>query len=87
MADTPADSGTMSAGGSRPQLMRVLSDIPDVKTKSGTLGTSANLVNSIVGAGIIAIPFAMRESGLVMGMLLLALVSWLTGKVEKETGE
>lgn len=53
-------------------------DAPIVKT--GILGTSSNLVNSIVGAGIIGIPFAIRESGLVVGVLLLVLVAAATDK-------
>jgi len=37
-------------------------------------------MNSIVGAGIIGIPYALRESGLIAGLLLLALVGYLTDK-------
>lgn len=37
-------------------------------------------MNSIVGAGIIGIPYALRESGLVAGLLLLVLVAYLTDK-------
>jgi Transmembrane amino acid transporter protein len=48
--------------------------------KTGIFGTSSNLVNSIVGAGIIGIPYAFRQSGLIVGMLLLLLVACLTGK-------
>ncbi len=48
--------------------------------QSGIAGASANLVNSIVGAGIIGIPYALRESGVIAGLLLLALVSYLTDK-------
>ncbi len=48
--------------------------------QSGIPGASANLVNSIVGAGIIGIPYALRESGLLAGIFLLFLVSYLTDK-------
>ena len=41
-----------------------------------------NLINSIVGAGIIGIPYAFSQSGLVTGLFLLVLVSYLTGKFE-----
>jgi Transmembrane amino acid transporter protein len=47
---------------------------------TGLVGTSANLVNTIVGAGIIGIPFAVEQSGLVVGLFLLLLVSWMTAK-------
>lgn len=53
-------------------------DTPVVKT--GVAGASSNLVNAIVGAGIIGIPFAIKESGLVMGVLLLVLVGVFTEK-------
>jgi hypothetical protein len=50
------------------------------KNKSSILGASSNLVNSIVGAGIIGIPYALRMSGLISGVFLLLLVSVLTDK-------
>jgi hypothetical protein len=49
------------------------------KKKSGIFGASSNLVNSIVGAGIIGIPYALRQCGLVAGVFLLVLVAYLTG--------
>lgn len=48
--------------------------------KTGIFGTSTNLVNTIVGAGIIGIPFAIRECGLVVGVFLLIFVGILTEK-------
>lgn len=48
--------------------------------KSGIGGASANLVNSIVGAGIIGIPYALKQSGLLAGIILLVLVAYLTDK-------
>lgn len=65
---------------SRPPPKRVLSDIPEPITKSGSSGAATNLVNAIVGSGIIGIPFMIRESGLVVGLLLLLLVSYLAGE-------
>ena len=50
------------------------------KKKSSIMGASSNLVNSIVGAGIIGIPYALRMSGLWAGVLLLILVAILTDK-------
>eukprot|EP00753_Platysulcus_tardus_P017388 PLAT6389.6.p1 GENE.PLAT6389.6~~PLAT6389.6.p1 ORF type:complete len:475 (+),score=157.24 PLAT6389.6:41-1426(+) len=44
---------------------------------SGLLGASFNFINSIVGAGIIGLPFALRHSGLWLGILLLFLVAFL----------
>ena len=39
--------------------------------KSSKAGAIFNFVNSIIGAGIIGIPFAIRDCGLIMGVLLL----------------
>ena len=41
--------------------------------KSTLIGCTANLITAIVGAGIIGIPFALRETGLVAGILLILL--------------
>jgi solute carrier family 38 (sodium-coupled neutral amino acid transporter), member 11 len=63
----------------RPLRSQVSSiDAPVVKT--GVAGASSNLVNAIVGAGIIGIPFAIKESGLVVGVLLLVVVGVFTEK-------
>ncbi len=48
--------------------------------KSGIFGTSSNLVNSSVGAGIIGIPYAFKQTGLVAGVVLLSLVAYMSGK-------
>jgi len=34
-------------------------------------GASSNFINSIIGAGIIGLPFAMKEAGTVLGSILL----------------
>jgi hypothetical protein len=39
--------------------------------KSTLVGCTANLITAIVGAGIIGIPYAMKETGLVAGILLI----------------
>ena len=48
--------------------------------KSTLLGCTANLVNAIVGSGIVGIPFAIREAGFVAGILLVVLCAILTEK-------
>eukprot|EP00516_Mucochytrium_quahogii_P009122 CAMPEP_0203775284 /NCGR_PEP_ID=MMETSP0099_2-20121227/5965_1 /ASSEMBLY_ACC=CAM_ASM_000209 /TAXON_ID=96639 /ORGANISM=" , Strain NY0313808BC1" /LENGTH=492 /DNA_ID=CAMNT_0050673883 /DNA_START=110 /DNA_END=1588 /DNA_ORIENTATION=+ len=45
---------------------------------SGRLGASFNFINSIVGAGIIGLPFAVRECGFFMGLFMLLFVAVLT---------
>jgi sodium-coupled neutral amino acid transporter 11 len=59
---------------------RQISNVSKPKRLSGIAGASSNLVNSIVGAGIIGIPYALKESGLIAGILLLCLVAYCTGK-------
>ena len=63
-----------------PLYMRQVSNISMPKSKTSIFGTSANLVNSIVGAGIIGIPYAIAKSGFVIGILLLLLVGYMTDK-------
>lgn len=70
-------ASTLSGG--RPPK-RQISNISLPKKKSDIAGACSNLVNSIVGAGIIGIPFALKESGLVTGVILLIAVSYFTGK-------
>lgn len=41
--------------------------------KSTLVGCTANLITAIVGAGIVGIPYAMKETGLVAGTLLILL--------------
>lgn len=58
---------------------RQVSNLSLPEKKSQIPGTASNLVNSIVGAGIIGMPFALRQSGIIAGVLLLILVSYFTG--------
>ena len=67
-------------GNVSPPLHQLDSMLSLPKEKSGIPGASFNLVNSIVGAGIIGMPYAFRQSGLITGMVLLALVGFLTGE-------
>mmetsp|Transcript_46334 Transcript_46334/g.69917 ORF Transcript_46334/g.69917 Transcript_46334/m.69917 type:complete len:506 (-) Transcript_46334:196-1713(-) len=48
--------------------------------RTGVFGTTANLVNNIVGAGIIGMPYAVRQSGLVAGIVLVIVVGLLMDK-------
>jgi hypothetical protein len=53
-------------------------DVPE--TKSSVIGTTANLINCIVGAGIIGIPYAMNQTGILAGIILIIAVAALTDK-------
>jgi sodium-coupled neutral amino acid transporter 11 len=51
-----------------------------VEHKSSISGATSNLVNAIIGAGIVGIPFAIRETGLIAGVVLVVLCAFLTDK-------
>jgi solute carrier family 38 (sodium-coupled neutral amino acid transporter), member 11 len=53
-------------------------DAPVNEHKNPLSGTAANLINAIVGCGIVGIPYAIRQSGLVSGILLILLCAKLT---------
>lgn len=42
------------------------------------LAASFNFINSIVGAGIIGMPLALREAGFGFGIMLIIMVGWIT---------
>ena len=50
----------------------------NLENKSSILAASFNFINSIVGAGIIGLPFALYECGFVSGVLALLTVGCLT---------
>lgn len=52
----------------------------DKEHKSTIIGAVSNIVNVIAGAGIVGIPFALRESGLVAGIILILLCAAITEK-------
>jgi sodium-coupled neutral amino acid transporter 11 len=55
--------------------------VSGVKEDKATLvGTSANLVTAIIGAGIAGIPFAFKETGMITGVFLVILCAVLTLK-------
>ena len=47
--------------------------------RSGVFGTFANLSNSIIGGGIVSIPYAVQNCGFLSGMFLLVAVAMLAG--------
>jgi len=48
--------------------------------KSNLVGCTANLVNAIVGSGIVGIPFAIYQAGFVAGVILVLLCAVITEK-------
>jgi solute carrier family 38 (sodium-coupled neutral amino acid transporter), member 11 len=64
-------------GGTR-RIVQKEEDITE--TKSSMVGTASNLINAIVGCGIVGIPFAIRQSGFGAGVLLILFVALVTEK-------
>lgn len=78
MGAMEVDQVSTPSGGNAPK--RQISNLSLPKKKSDISGACSNLVNSIVGAGIVGIPFAIKEAGFVAGVILLVLVSYFTDK-------
>ena len=49
-----------------------------IEHKSTVVGCASNLVNAIVGSGIVGLPFAIQESGFVPGVVLVVFCALLT---------
>lgn len=75
--------GTNPAAGQAPSVLSTFSSassddsVSDV-TMTQFLGAVANLCSATLGAGILALPFAMYQSGLIFGVLLLLVGGWAT---------
>jgi hypothetical protein len=78
--DAPDDGeGARNEEGTSPSTQSHSSPNGTKKEKeSGILGASFNVINSIVGAGMIGVPAALREAGFVTGVFLLVLVALVT---------
>jgi sodium-coupled neutral amino acid transporter 11 len=50
------------------------------ETKSTVMGCTANLINAIVGSGIVGIPYAVRQAGFGAGIVLIVICAILTEK-------
>ena len=77
--DITNDSSSIPARSKSYPALQV-SNVDQVHQKTGVAGAASNLVNSIVGAGIIGIPFAIDQAGFVAGVVLIIAVSIFTDK-------
>ena len=69
---------TTQSSSSSPSQTPISFDV--LEAKSSLLGTYANLVNAIVGAGIVGIPYALNQTGLLTGIGLILFVAAMTDK-------
>ena len=63
-------------GGTRREVQQKHVD----EQKSGILGCTANLINAIVGSGIVGIPYAIKQAGFVAGVVLIFFLAAVTEK-------
>eukprot|EP00578_Thalassiosira_sp_NH16_P032247 CAMPEP_0181080310 /NCGR_PEP_ID=MMETSP1071-20121207/2498_1 /TAXON_ID=35127 /ORGANISM="Thalassiosira sp., Strain NH16" /LENGTH=646 /DNA_ID=CAMNT_0023161777 /DNA_START=227 /DNA_END=2167 /DNA_ORIENTATION=+ len=78
---TPRKLVPISTPGGTSRLVKVTPPNAAVREHKSTVwGATSNLVNAIVGAGIVGIPFAFKETGLVAGIFLVILCAILTEK-------
>lgn len=47
--------------------------------KSNLVWATSNFINSIIGSGIIGMPYALKQAGIGLGILLMVLVAVVTG--------
>lgn len=64
-------------GGTRRQLPTTVKDEVQ-ENKSGLVGCVANLMNAIVGSGIVGIPYAVQQAGFCAGIFLIILCAIIT---------
>ena len=54
--------------------------VEDVESKSSIAGCTFNLMNAIVGAGILGMPYAMKQCTLAGGIIMIIVVVAITSK-------
>ena len=54
--------------------------LDEVEKKSSLLGAYANLCNVCIGAGIVGLVYAIKESGLCAGSIMIVVIAFLTGE-------
>ncbi|TMW45948.1 hypothetical protein DOY81_008973, partial [Sarcophaga bullata] len=76
LSDGTSGGGGGGGGGGHPQHMPL--DATLGETLSSLPQASFNYINSIVGSGVIGIPYAFHRAGFGLGLLLLILVAYIT---------
>lgn len=85
IADDPPYHGTITNSGdqdaaaaSSGDVAKLIEDDRADQDTSGITGGSVNLANSILGSGIIGAPYAFKQAGLPLGILLLFMIAGIT---------
>ncbi|GIX92126.1 putative sodium-coupled neutral amino acid transporter 11 [Caerostris darwini] len=64
--------------GSTDDIKQLIIDDEPQQIKSNLAETSFNYINSVIGSGIVGIPYALQQAGLGMGIILLLLIAIAT---------
>ena len=67
-------------GGTSRRLRKECPSATKKEELSNILGATSNLVNAVIGAGIVGMPYAIKETGLVAGAFLILLCAMMTEK-------
>ncbi|XP_071812816.1 putative sodium-coupled neutral amino acid transporter 11 isoform X2 [Apostichopus japonicus] len=86
IADDPPYHGTVTNGGEKDDLapvnnsdgIKLIEEEEPTQPTSGLTGGSVNLANSILGSGIIGTPYAFKQAGLPLGVILLFAIAGIT---------
>ncbi|KAI9501742.1 hypothetical protein GGI25_004345 [Coemansia spiralis] len=79
---SPAHSISVRSSHEGREQMEIIEPVQVYSSKAGAsmLSSLFNLTNAIIGAGVIGLPYAMRQAGLLMGLLMVVglalLVDW-----------
>ena len=68
------------APGQQPPSRQSGGDEPSSSHRTTISGATANQINAVIGAGIVGIPYAIRQTGLLAGILLLITCAAMTEK-------
>ncbi|XP_077583932.1 putative sodium-coupled neutral amino acid transporter 11 [Stigmatopora nigra] len=60
------------------RISLISSQKSSTEARSSTISACFNFVNSIIGSGVIGLPYALNQAGLPCGLLLLILVAFIT---------
>lgn len=79
MATRTKQSSIVSNAASK-KLKKSVSNISEPKVQSSIFGTASNIVNSLVGSGIVGFPYALKETGFVAGIIFMLLAGYFVDK-------
>jgi len=61
------------------ERMETIQFLDEDESQTTIVGAVLNSLNLITGTSFVGIPYAMKQSGLVAGLLILVILCWFTG--------